>query len=193
MKQPVPESASEEVAQLGEPRLVCRTSSKTLFWGFLLASLLGGFGIAVVILVLRNLIADWSKDVLGTVALLAVTSLSLWGGRALWRKENRKRLVRVVVHAGGLSYRDGSTCLTCHWDQIEDVRWRVANHYEETSLAVGGVLPIPGATIERVSHTSHRLTVRRKDGVNLVFTDELQNIVELARAIQQQLSRNIRL
>ena len=142
---------------------------------------------------LKMLLVDRSRDVFGAVVFLAIGVLSLWGGRVLWRKTDRLRHAQAVVHDGGISCHDGSTCLTCRWDQIEDVRWRVANHYEETSFAVGGVLPIPGATIERVSHTNHRLTVRRKDGVNLVFTDELQNIVELARAIQQQLNRNSRL
>jgi hypothetical protein len=182
---------AEAAAQLGEPLLVCRISRKTLVWGFLVASLPCGFGVAVLLLVLKMLLEDWSRDLFGAVVLLAIGVLSLWGGRVLWRKTDRLRHAQAVVHAGGISYHDGSTCLTCRWDQVEDVRWKVANHYEETSLAVGGVFPIPGTAIQRVSHTSHRLTVRRKDGDNLVFTDELQNIVELARAIQQQISRNI--
>jgi hypothetical protein len=191
MSPPGPEYDSEAVAQLGEPRLVCRTSRKTLFWGFLLASLLCGSGAAVLVAVLRSLMVDWSKDVFGSAVLLAVALLLLWGGRALWRKADRKRRVRVVVHTHGLSYRDGSTCLTCRWDQIEDVRWRIWNNYEDTCIALGGVVPVPGTTTRSLIHTSHQVTVLRKDGVQLVFTDELQNIAGLARAIRQEASRNI--
>jgi hypothetical protein len=109
----------------------------------------------------------------------------------LLRKANRLRHVRVVVHAGGLSYRGESTCLTCRWDQIEEVRFRVAHHREIIYLAVGGVIPIPGTTRQHLSHTTHRVTVRRKDGTQMIFTDELQNIVELARAIQARASRDL--
>src|SRR5262249_18009948 len=126
------------------------------------------------------------------VVFLAIGVLSLWGGTVLWRKTNRLRHVQVVVHDHGLSYRDGSTCLTCRWDQVEEVRWRVAHHYEESSLTVGGFVPLPGTGTQDYSHTTHRVTVRRNDGVNLVFTDELQNIVELARAIRQETSRHFR-
>jgi hypothetical protein len=190
MIQPVPESGLEEVAQLGEAKLVCRTSRKTLFWTFLLASLLCGFGIALLILVLRILTADWSKDVFGCIVFLAVASLSLWGAKALWRKANRLRQVQVVVHAGGLSYRDDSTCLTCRWDQIEAVRWRVSDHHEESLIGIRG-MPIPVLIPAKTTWTTHQVTVKRKDGVQLVFTDELQDVVRLAKAIQQETTRNI--
>jgi hypothetical protein len=129
-------NGSEEVAQLGEPSLVCRTSRKTLVWSFVLASSPIGFGIAVLLFVVKALLADWSRDIFGSILLLAVGVVSLWGGRALWRKANRLRHVKVAVHAGGLSYRDGGTCLTCRWDQIEEVRWRVSDHYEEHSCGL---------------------------------------------------------
>src|SRR5271166_4384375 len=93
------ENASEEVAQIGEPEVVFQASRKTLFWGFLLASLPCGLGIAVLIVVLTMLLADWSKDVFGSVVFLAVGGFSLWGGRALWRQTNRLRHLQVVVHA----------------------------------------------------------------------------------------------
>src|SRR4051812_6354309 len=118
MNQQPPQAGSEEVTLLGAPRLVCRTSRKTLFWGFLLASLTCVLGIVLLIFVLRRLTEDWSRDRFGSVVFLTVGVLLLWGGRAQWRKANRLRHVQVVVHAGGLSSRDGSTCLTCRWDQI---------------------------------------------------------------------------
>jgi hypothetical protein len=191
MSQQPPETDSDEVTQLGAPRLVCRISRRTLFWAFLLAALPGVVGVALLLFVTRLLLDDWSGDIFGSVLLLSLGVLSLWGCRALWRKANRLRHVQVVVHAGGLSYRDGSTCLTCRWDQVEEVRWRTANHYEEVSLTVGGVLPVPGAAIRRLSHTSYHVTVRRKGGSQLVFTNELQNIDGLARAIQQETSPGV--
>ena len=183
MNQQAPGPGSEEVTRLGEPRLVCRVHRKTVIWGFLLAVVVCVSGIAVLLFLFTMLLADWSKDITSEVALLAAGVLLLWGGRVLWRKANRLRRVLVVVHAGGLSSRDDSTCLTCRWDEIEDVRWRVSNQYESFSIAMG-------ISAKRLSHTSHYITVKRKDGVEMVFTDELENIFELAGAIQQHASRN---
>jgi hypothetical protein len=182
-----PENGSEDLAQLGEPKLVCRTSRKTLFWGFLIASLICGSGIAVLIVLLRILIADSPEDVFqNCVFFLPIGVLLLWGGTAVWRKTNRKWQVKVVVHAGGLSYGNDNTCLTCRWDEIEEVGWRVLDHYDEGVARVGGI-PIYASS----KHTTHRVTVRRKDGVELVFTDELDDVVALAKAIQQGIGRNI--
>jgi hypothetical protein len=171
MNDPLPEDGLENMARLGEPTLVCRTSRRTLFWGFLLASLLSGFGLAFVALLLKNLLVDPSKDVLGCVVYLAIAALSLWGGIKLWRKANGKRQVRVAVHAGGLSYHDEETCLTCRWDQIAEVRWNAKKVYETTHLTVGGVLPVPGTTSTRHIHTTHQITVQLKDSVQLGRVD----------------------
>jgi hypothetical protein len=187
MNQPTPNNSSDEVAQLGEPKLVCRTSRKTLFWGFVLASLLCGGGVAVLIVLLRMLIVDWSKDVFGSTVFLAVGLFLLWGGTVLWRKMNRKRQVQVVVHSRGLSYcKEDNTCLTCRWDQIEAVRWRAWDHHDEGGAVIGGV-PIYATD----TWTTHQVIIQRNDGVQLVFTDELQNVVSLAKAIQQETSRHI--
>jgi hypothetical protein len=188
MGRQTPDNGSEEVVQLGDPRFACRISRKTLVWGFLVASLPCAFGAAMLVVVLRMLLTDWSGDISGSVILLAIGVLALWGGMVLWRKANRLRHVQVGVHAAGLCYHNGSTCLTCRWDQVESIRWKVQDHYEETSLAVGWV-PIPGTGIPEFSHTTHHITVRRQDGVQLVFTDELENITGLARAIQQETRR----
>jgi hypothetical protein len=184
MKQPTPDDGSEEVAELGEPNLICRISRKTLFWGFLLASLLCGVGVGVLIVVLRMLIADWSQDVFGSIIFLAVGLLLLWGGTVLWRKTNRKRHVRVVVHSRGLSYRnEDNTCLTCRWDEIEAFRWRAWVHREKGAAVIGGA-PVVATT----TWTTHQVIVQLKDGVQLVFTDELQHVVSLAKAIQEATS-----
>jgi len=178
MRQESLENGSEEVAQLGEPKLVCSASRKTLFWGYLLASLPCGVGIAILITVLMGLAADWSKDILGSLVLLAVPIPFLWGGWALWRRANGKRQMRVVVHTGGLSYHDGNSVRTCRWDQIAEVQWKVANYYDDT-------------TTRKASHTSHEFVLHRRDGVQLVFTEELQNIVGLSKSILEETSRNI--
>jgi hypothetical protein len=185
-----PRTGSEEVARLGATTLVCRISRKTLFWEFILASLPCAIGVALFGLLLKMLLDDWSRDPLGAAVLLAAGVLSLWGGRVLWRKTNRLRHVQATVHTGGVSWSDGNTCLTCSWDQVEDVRWQALNHYEKTSIAIGGVVPIsPG--VRSLTHTTHRVTVYRKDGVQLVFTNELQNIVDLARAIEAGVRRGM--
>jgi hypothetical protein len=190
MKHPVLENGGIDKAQLGEPRFVCRTSRKTLFWGFILASLPAILGLAALWWMLQMLLEDWSKDICGSLVVLAIGGVCLWGSGVLWRKASRLRHVEVVVHAGALFYRDGSSSFLCRWDEIEEVRWRVANHYEETSLTVGGVVRVPGTTTRSHSHTSHQVTVRRKDGAQMVFTNELQNVEKLARAIQGETSRS---
>jgi hypothetical protein len=187
MRQPMTAADSGTVAQFGDVRLVCHVCRKTLFWGFLLASLLCCLGLAGLVVVLRSLLTDPTRDVAGSLALLAVAALLLWGGWRLGRKANRLRSKRVIVYAGGLSYHDGSTCLTCRWDQIADIRWSARPHYEHLADQWGN--EIPGTT--RLSHISNRITVRRKDGVAMVFTDELENIVGLAGAIQRERSREV--
>jgi hypothetical protein len=190
MNRQAPEIDLRDVDRLGEPRLVCHTSRKTLFWGFLVAVVPGVLGAAALCGALRLLLGGWSEDVLGLVLLLAVGVGSLWAARALWSKTSRLRHVQVAVHAGGLSYRDDSTCLAWRWDEILDIRWSVSLHRETTSFAVGGVLPVPGTTVETTVHRSHQVIVRRMDGAQLVFTDELENITEMPRAIQEAASRN---
>ena len=174
MKTQAPDNDSEEMVQLGEPKLVCRTSRSTLFFGFLLASLLCFSGSAVLVLGLSRLMAHWSYVLVDAVGLLL-----LCGGSVLCRRTNRKRHVQVVVHAAGLFYhKEDNTCLTCRWDQIESVRCRIADHHEEAT--VEGIIPIHS------SFRTHEITLRRNDGVQMVFTDELQNIAELARLIDQR-------
>jgi hypothetical protein len=192
MNTQTPQTGPDEGHPLGEPVLVCRINRKVLFWGFLLASLSCGLGALLLFFMIRMLAGDWVRDLSGLVTLLVVGVLLLWGGRVLWRRTNRLRPVRAVVHAGGLSYCDHSGCLTCRWDEIEDVQWKILSQYEKTSIAIGGLVPIPGTTIQRLSHTSHQIVVRRKDGVLLVFTSELQDIVGLALAIQEGRSRTVR-
>jgi hypothetical protein len=58
------------VARLGEPRIAFRASRKSLVWSFLLALLPCGVVIAAVVIVVRML-ADWSGDIFGVLALLA--------------------------------------------------------------------------------------------------------------------------
>jgi hypothetical protein len=181
MNQWAPESGTEEEAQLGELMLVYPISKKPLFWGFLLATFLGGLGVAVLLIVLERLIADWTKDVFGSALFFAFGVFLLWGGRAIWRKTKLLCHVKVNVYTGGLSYHKNNTCVTCRWNQILDVRGGATHYYEQVSL--NGLIPIES---RRLSHTNHLLTVRRHDGVELVFTGELQNVTELFRIIQQR-------
>lgn len=184
-------NGSDELAQLGEAKLVCRTSRKTLFWLVALAVLSCAVGLGVLSVVVVMFLTAGFQDISGSVVLQALGAVSLWGAAALWGKVNRLRLVQVVVHVGGLSHRDeNNRVLTCRWDQIADVRWRLAHFYQETSLTIQGVIPIPGTKTQTFSHNIHRIRVLRKDGVELVFTDELQNIFELGQAIHQEASRN---
>jgi hypothetical protein len=155
-----PATDSEVAARLGDPTLVCRISRKTLFWGYLLPFLPGALGAAVLAAVLQMLLADGPRDVLGSAVFLAGGVGLLWGATALWRRTDRLRHTRVVVHAGGLAYHRDGACLTCRWDQIEQFQWRLANHFEESSLAIGGLVPVPGTKMRSLSHTSQRVTVR---------------------------------
>lgn len=184
MTQALPDDGSAVVDRLGEPKLVCRTSRKTLFWGFLVASVLGGLGITLCVIVLRRVVSDWSRDVFGSVLFVAVGVFLLWGARAMGRSTNRLRYTRAVVHAGGLSYHRDGACLSCRWEEIQEIRCRVTDHYERTAAV--GLIPIPrGATTPKFVHRSFRLTVRRRDGRELVFTDELEHVTTLIRAIEQ--------
>jgi hypothetical protein len=189
MDQEAPESKADEVAQLGEPLMTFHVSRKTLFWSFLIVLAPAAAGIALLAGVVEMLITDWSRDRLGCAVYLVVGVLLLWAGKALWSQANRLRRLKVVVHAGGLSYRKDGACLACRWDQIAAVQGQETPHYEESSLAVGGIVSIPGTTVRTLSHVSHRYTVSRQDGVQLVFTSELQNVAQLVQMIEQQLSR----
>jgi hypothetical protein len=179
----LPKVVTDECSRFGEPKLVYRTGRKTIVGGFLMAALPCAFGAAVLMFLVSLRGADWTKDILGTVVLLVVAAAAFFCGWILVRKTNRLRRVLVVVHDGGLVYRDGVDYMICSWDQIEDVQWRVDDHYQESSLYLSGVAKIPGTTTREFSHTTHKFTVRRNDGVQLVFTDELENVVELARVI----------
>jgi hypothetical protein len=186
MQQATPHEGPEEATQLGEPKLVCRTSRKTLFFGYLLASLLCGGGVAVIIFLLSLLVAGGLQDVLGSIVLLAAGLLLLWGGGSFWRKTDRKRRVRVVVHPHGLSYRkEDDTWLIRRWEQIEGVRCRAWDHHEQGAGAIGGV-PLVATT----TWTTHEVIVQCRDGVRLVFTEELQNVESLAKVILEGVSRN---
>jgi rhomboid protease GluP len=184
-----PENQSNEPAQLGEPKMVFRASRRSLFWSVTLALLPATLGITVLALAVRTLAVQGLQDGSDAIVFLVVGVLSLWGARVLWKQANRLRRLQVVVHTDGLVYRDGRTTFSCRWSQIAQARGRVAHHYDKTSLAVGGVVPIPGATVSKFSHVSHRYTLRREDGAEIVFTDEIQDVEELGRVIQQELDR----
>jgi hypothetical protein len=156
----------------------------------LMTALPCAFGVAVLVFLVNLRGADWTRDILGTVVLLAVAGAAFYGGWILVRKTNRLRRVRVVVHDGGLAYRDGAEYMTCRWDQIKDVQWRVEDHYQESSLYLSGVAKIPGTATREFSHTTHKVTVHRNDDVQLVFTDELENVAELARVIVECVERS---
>jgi hypothetical protein len=183
MNQQSPECNLEVLTQLGEPLFVCRTSRKTLFGGFLVALVPFALGGALLFAMVNMLIADGLKDLFGCLLCLAAGLLFLWGGSVLWMKTQRLRNVRVVVHAGGLVLHNQWACVTCRWDQIEDFRWSVLNHFEEPTIVVGWVLVASGP--RRLDHSDHTVTICRKDGVKLIFTDELRTIVRLARVIQR--------
>jgi hypothetical protein len=188
MDQPLLENGSKALERLGEPKLVCRTSKAALFWGFLAACVLGGCGTAPLVVVLRRLVSDWSSDVLGSLLFVGAGVFLLWGARALWRSTNRLRYTRAIVHADGVSYRKGDTCLTCRWDEIDEIRCRVTDYYERTAAV--GLIPIPrGATTPKFVHRSLSLTVRRKDGLELVFTEELKNVAAFISAIEREAGR----
>ena len=181
----LPGTVTDECGRLGEPRLVCRTSRKTLVGGYLMAALPCAFGAAILVFVVNLRGADWAKDIPGTIVMLTVAGVAFNGSWLLLRKSNRLRRVRVVAHDGGLTHQDWAGCVTCHWEQVEDVRWMAADHYEESSLYLYGIAEIPGTTTREFSHTTHTVTVRRNDGVQLVFTDELENVAGLARVIME--------
>jgi hypothetical protein len=185
MNQGSPESNLELLTQLGDPLFVCRTSRKTLVGGFLMALVPFAIGGALLFALVNMLIADGLKDLFGLLVCLALGLLFLWAGSVLWMKTNRLRNIRVVVHAGGLVLHNQWACVTCRWDQMAEFRWRVLKYFDESTIVVG-VVPIPTRSLD---HSDHKVTVRRKDGVQLIFTDELQNFDRLARVIQEQTSR----
>jgi len=187
---PVAVPATDAGGRLGEPRLVCHTSRRTLVFGFLTAALPCGLGAAVLVFVVDLRRADWTKDVPGTIVLSTSAGAALYGGWLLAQRTNRLRRVRVAVHDAGLTYRDWAGCVTRRWDQVEGVRWRAADHYEESSLYLYGVARVPGTTTREFSHTTRTVTVRWTDGTQLVFTDELENVTELARVIVACVNRS---
>lgn len=157
-----------------------------------MAALPCGFGAADLAFVLHLRAGDWAKDVPGTVLLLAVAAAACYGGWVLWRRTNRLRRVRVVASDGGLTYQDWTGCVSCRWDQIDDVRWSASDHYDVSSLALYGVAKVPGTTTREFSHTTHQITVLRSDGVKLVFTEELENVVGLGSVIMECVDRSRR-
>jgi hypothetical protein len=182
-----PDFVSAELAELGERKLVCRTSRKTLFWGFLLAFLVCSIAIAVLFVPFTIFKSPSTEDMLlNSAFFLPIGTLLLWGGIVLLRKANAMRHIQVVVHVGGLASYQDKNCLTCRWDQLDEVTWQVRNHYDEGTATVGGV-PIYANS----KHSTHRLTVRRKDGIELVFTDDLANLKALAKAIQMATGRRL--
>lgn len=190
MADPHTTDPDEVPARLGPPVLVCRISPRTLFGGYLMASLPVVVGALVLLALYAIRAGDWTKDVVGTLVFLAAAGAAFYGGWVLWRRTNRLRLVRATVHAGGLSYWDATGRTTCRWDQIEDIRWKALDHYEESVLVLGGVVPVPGTAIREFSHSTHRVTVRRMEGAPIVLTNEIENIVGLAGAILAGVERS---
>jgi rhomboid protease GluP len=168
------ENQTDELAQLGEPKMVFRASRKSLFWSVSLALLPGACGIGLFVLALRTLVVNGVQDGSDAIVFLVVGLLCLWGARVLWKQANRLRRLQVVVHSDGLIYRDDRTYFICRWSQIAQARGRVAHHYEKT-------------TLPELSHVSHRYTVRREDGAEVVLTDEIENIAELGQLLQQKI------
>src|SRR5262245_54259088 len=117
----MPDPIAKEAAPLGQPKLVCRTCRPTLVWGFLVAGVPFGLGGAVLAFLINVRHRDWTRDVAGTVILLALAAAAFYAGWVLWRSTNRLRHVRVAAHDGGLTYQDWARSVTCTWDQVEDV------------------------------------------------------------------------
>jgi hypothetical protein len=182
-------SGADEVTLLGEPRMTFRASRKTLFWSYLIALLPAAAGIALLALVVGLLVVSWSGDVLGCLVYFLLGVLLLWGAKVLWGQADRLRRLQVVVHTEGLCYRKDGACLACRWDQIAAVWGGEMTHYEESSLAVGGIVPIPGTTVRTAAHVSHHYTVCRQDGARMILTDEIRNVVQLTRIIEQEVRR----
>jgi hypothetical protein len=93
------------------------------------------------------------------------------------------------VHAAALASDTGRTLLVCRWDEVAAPYGRTTAHYEAVSLSLRGVVPIPGTAVNYLSHVSHHYTLWRKDGVVLVFTEEIRKVGELAKIIQDELAR----
>jgi len=90
------------------------------------------------------------------------------------------------VHPHGLSYRkEDDTWLVRRWEQIEAVRYRALDHHEQGGADIGGVPILATAT-----WTTHEVIVQCRDGVRLVFSEELQNVERLAKVILEEASRN---
>ena len=186
MNEMPPELASDELAQLGKSKFVFCTRRKTLVWGFLVASFLCLIGIGVLVFLLQTVIANWPNHVLSNCAFfLPVAGLVLWGGIVVGTKTNRKRRVRVVVNSGGIYYRSENSIVIFRWDQISVVRLRRWHHHDEGAAMIAGVPIVASADFD-----THSLAVQMKDGVEFVFTDELQNLVGLAKVIEQELERS---
>jgi hypothetical protein len=179
----------EDAPRLGEPRREFRAATASLVWGYILALPLFGIGAALLIAGLGHSLPD--GDWLGAAVFAAAAALCIWATVALLRKADRLRRLRVVVHDNGLAYHDGGRALTCRWDEIEDFRGTARHHFEEKSFAVGGI-PVPGTKTQQYSHTSHHLVVRRKDGAELGFTNEIESVVALAEMIHEGLARRPR-
>jgi hypothetical protein len=171
-----------DAKDMGKPVLVCRTCRRTLVGGFLLAAVSCGLGAAVLIFVVYLHAANGNTEVFGTIILLAVAAVPFYGGWVLCRKTSRLRRVQVVAYEGGLTYQGTASCESCRWDQVEDVRYKVSDHYSK-SASLYGVVNASGSTTRDFTHTTHEVTVRRSDGLQYVFSDELDNVTELARFI----------
>jgi hypothetical protein len=172
------------VARLGAATLVCRVGRKSLVWGFIVAALLFAVGAAVLAGVLLLFLQTRSADFL---LLLGGWVLLAWAGWAVWNKTCLLRHVRVGVHAGGISYCDGKGWVTCRWEQVADVRWKTWLLREESSGVAAG---IPYYVTSQ--HVTDRIEVRRNDGVEIVFTHQLEDVASLGKALQMGFEDELR-
>jgi hypothetical protein len=52
-------------------------------------------------------------------------------------------------------------------------------------------VPIPGTTVREFTHVSHRYILERVDGVQMVFTDEIEDVAELGKVLFQATSERM--
>jgi hypothetical protein len=183
------DKSSEQIANLGPAKTTFRASWKTLFWSYFLAVTVCVAAAAALVGLLWMLLTNWSGDVAGAILILAIVGLLLWAGRSLWRQASRIRRFHVTVHADGLIFDTGTTILVCRWDEVVAAYGRKTVHHDAVSLSVGGIIPIPGTTVNYPGHVSHHYTLWRRDGVPLVFTEEIRKVDELAGIVQDELAR----
>lgn len=165
--QPLPPEAAQLAAmhQLGAPQSEYKV--RVTIWA-MLVWVVGGAFLTVVFLG-----AALSADTSGAlIVFLFAALLCLGGALYVLLSPLIYRSWRVYVCADGFLSRRGEKIEAFRWDQIEAM-WQAVTRHRTNGIYTG---------------TTHKYTVRRKDGVQVIFNDRFGKVEELGNTLSRQIT-----